>query len=63
MPLRRCQHRHHNAGHVGDVAEPVAQFVKLTAEGKDDDVKYPLLESEITWGATKAHIFSRKTDS
>jgi len=32
--------------------------VKLTAEGKDDDVKYPLLESESLGGATKAtYIF------
>ena len=40
------------------LAEPVAQFVKLTAEGKEDDVKYPLLESEITWGRNKGtYIF------
>ncbi len=40
------------------LAEPVAQFVKLTADGKEDDVKYPLLESEITWGRNKGtYIF------
>ncbi len=40
------------------LAEPVAQFVKLTPEGKDDDVKFPLLESEITWGRNKGtYIF------
>jgi hypothetical protein len=40
------------------LAEPVAQFVKLTPEGKEDDVKFPLLESEITWGRNKGtYIF------
>jgi class 3 adenylate cyclase/pSer/pThr/pTyr-binding forkhead associated (FHA) protein len=33
--------------------EPVAQFLRLTPEGVDNNARFPLLEQEITWGRTK----------
>jgi class 3 adenylate cyclase/pSer/pThr/pTyr-binding forkhead associated (FHA) protein len=33
--------------------EPVAQFVRILPDGKEDEVRFPLLESEITFGRNK----------
>lgn len=33
--------------------EPVAQFLRLTPEGVDANVRFPLLAQEVTWGRTK----------
>jgi len=33
--------------------EPVAQFLRLTPEGIDNSVSFPLLQQEVTWGRTK----------
>ena len=35
------------------IKEPVAEFVRLTAEGVDNSIRFPLVEEEITWGRTK----------
>ncbi len=38
--------------------EPVAEFVRLTSQGVDNSVRFPLLEQEITWGRNKGtYIF------
>jgi pSer/pThr/pTyr-binding forkhead associated (FHA) protein len=38
--------------------EPVAEFVRLTPQGVDDSMRFPLLEQEITWGRNKGtYIF------
>jgi class 3 adenylate cyclase/pSer/pThr/pTyr-binding forkhead associated (FHA) protein len=38
--------------------EPVAEFVRLTPQGVDPSVRFPLLEQEITWGRNKGtYIF------
>ena len=40
------------------IKEPVAEFVRLTHEGIDNSVRFPLVEEEITWGRTKGtYIF------
>jgi len=33
--------------------EPVAEFVRLTPDGVDNSVRFPLLEEETTWGRSK----------
>ena len=35
------------------IKEPVALFFRLTAEGTDHNVRFPVVEQEITWGRTK----------
>jgi pSer/pThr/pTyr-binding forkhead associated (FHA) protein len=35
------------------MSEPVAQFVRLTSDGAEDSVRFPLLEQEVTWGRSK----------
>lgn len=41
------------------MSEPVAQFVRLTSEGTEDSVRFPLLEQEVTWGRSKGtFVFS-----
>ncbi|HTC91989.1 MAG TPA: adenylate/guanylate cyclase domain-containing protein [Terriglobales bacterium] len=47
---------------VGDLSqmiqEPVAEFVRLTPQGVDNTLRFPLLEQEITWGRNKGtYIF------
>jgi class 3 adenylate cyclase/pSer/pThr/pTyr-binding forkhead associated (FHA) protein len=35
------------------IAEPVAQFMRITPEGNEDGARFPLQEQEVTWGRSK----------
>jgi len=40
------------------IKEPVAEFVAVTAQGVDENSRYPLLDQEVTWGRNRGtYIF------